>query len=99
MNGPVSGLTPAQDERLTLLIEECAEVIKVATKIQRFGYNSFHPLGIMSNRELLEHELGDVATARRLLEEASDVSVVKVEAAAAEKYKTVGSYLNHQGKA
>ena len=32
-----NGLTPAEDERLAMLAEECAEVIKIVSKIQRHG--------------------------------------------------------------
>ena len=36
-------LTPAEDERLAMLAEECAEVIQIVSKIQRHGYDSWHP--------------------------------------------------------
>ena len=33
-------LTEAEQERLVILAEECAEVIQVVAKIQRHGFNS-----------------------------------------------------------
>ena len=45
---------------LVKLIEECAEVSKVATKYLRFGENSKGPKEEKTNRELLEEELLDV---------------------------------------
>ena len=36
-------LSPAEDERLTVLAEECSEVIQAICKIQRHGYESFNP--------------------------------------------------------
>lgn len=55
-------LTSAQEERLYLLIEECAEVQHAATKILRHGMASHNPDAIRapSNRESLERELGDL---------------------------------------
>lgn len=45
---------------LVKLIEECAEVSKVATKYLRFGENSKGPKEEKTNRELLEEELLDI---------------------------------------
>jgi NTP pyrophosphatase (non-canonical NTP hydrolase) len=45
---------------LDILQEECAEVIVAASKINRFGANSFHPQGTKSNLARLEEEIGDV---------------------------------------
>jgi NTP pyrophosphatase (non-canonical NTP hydrolase) len=58
-----NGLTPAEHERLTMLAEECAEVIQAVTKIQRHGYESCNPFGpgVETNRERLLRELFDVA--------------------------------------
>ena len=38
MSSHFNKLTPAQAERLAILIEECGEVIQAATKILRHGY-------------------------------------------------------------
>lgn len=57
-------LDPAYQERLTLLMEECAEIIQVAAKIMRFGPESSspvpHPLGQETNSVLLGREIGDL---------------------------------------
>lgn len=54
-------LTPAQAERLAMLIEECGEVIQIAGKVLRHGYDSYHPDNpAVSNRELLGRELTDL---------------------------------------
>lgn len=45
---------------LTILQEECAEVILAISKIKRFGWDSIHPEGDTDNRTQLEQELGDV---------------------------------------
>ena len=68
-------LTPAEDERLAYLMEECGEAIQIIGKIMRHGYESYNPhkpeLG--SNRSLLQNELGDVLRAIRMLADAGDL--------------------------
>lgn len=54
------------DEKLVILIEECAEVIKAATKCLRFGYNHDEP-GYGNNSEILSSEIGDVLGMARSL--------------------------------
>lgn len=49
------------DNILTVLMEECAEVIKVASKIKRFGFKDSHPkTGNIKNYILLIEEFGDL---------------------------------------
>jgi hypothetical protein len=46
-----------RDEKLVILIEECSEVIKAATKCLRFGWSGNHPeYGV--NHEVLAEEVG-----------------------------------------
>lgn len=57
-------LTPAQDEVLTILIEECAEVIQAASKLKRFGLVENPPDYSYSgetNVSMLGKEIGDVS--------------------------------------
>jgi len=63
----IPDLTPAQYERLAILMEEAAEVIQIIGKIQRHGYESRHPDGGPTNREMLEKEIGHVNYAVNLL--------------------------------
>lgn len=49
-------------ERVLLVIlgEECGEIVQVASKIQRFGFESYHPNDPnTTNRDLLEQEIAD----------------------------------------
>ena len=64
-------ITADEDERLTFLIEEAAEVIQEATKIKRFGWSSYHPDDPkqQTNRERLQSEVADFLGAFRLLRE------------------------------
>jgi NTP pyrophosphatase (non-canonical NTP hydrolase) len=49
---------PNTREILTILIEECAEVIQAASKIQRFGWDG--EWKGETNQTALERELGDL---------------------------------------
>ena len=48
-----------REELLVILIEECAEVTKAVTKIQRFGWTTYWPhYGV--NSDVLAAEIGDL---------------------------------------
>lgn len=53
-------LTPYEREILTILQEECAEVIVAASKILRFGKDDSHPDSTVTNSNSLSLEIGDV---------------------------------------
>lgn len=96
---PFNSLSPAEAERLALLIEECGEVITAATKILRHGYESFNPLepgrGRLSNREALEKEIGHVDHAIHLMLTGGDINATKYMAASNAKSKTISRWLHH----
>lgn len=92
-------LTPAEQERLEILAEECAEVVQAVTKILRHGYESAHPdeRDGLDNRHYLGVEITDVyAAVFALIEyqdmEASYVDDDAIEAAAEKKLR----YSHHQ---
>jgi NTP pyrophosphatase (non-canonical NTP hydrolase) len=98
MDKPFNGLSPAEAERLYLLLEECGEVVQIVGKILRHGYESCHPddkTGT-TNRTLLEKELGDVAAAVTMMTDVSDVDWANVQLAAKSKLERVKKYLHHQ---
>ena len=72
-------LTPAQDERLSYLAEECAEVIQVVMKIKRHGFDSYNPFDNLrpTNRRLLKRELSQVQAAMNELIRMGDIDPVK----------------------
>jgi hypothetical protein len=52
-------MTLTRDDKLIILIEECGEVIKAATKCLRFGWDRISPTyGI--NHLVLAEEIGDL---------------------------------------
>lgn len=91
-------LTPAQLERLAILSEECGEVQQAIGKILRHGYASRNPNDVssLSNREMLEAEVGHVLYAVYSLWENQDILRYKTEAWAEKKRVAILSYLHHQ---
>jgi NTP pyrophosphatase (non-canonical NTP hydrolase) len=71
---PGTPCTPHQHELLTILIEECGEVITRATKAKRFGLDEKQPGQEHTNAERLAHEIGDVLVMIELCEERCGVS-------------------------
>jgi len=96
MTDHFNGLTPAQAERLAMLIEECGEVIQIAGKILRHGYDSYHPdRPHMTNRWLLQMELTDLFAVQNQIYAQDRVflpSSLSVDAAWAKKLR----YAHHQ---
>lgn len=91
-----NGLTAAEHERLSILMEEMAEATQVVGKILRHGYESHHPDNPdVTNRQLLEKELGDVEASLRMLVGANDVNTLSIDRHAAAKSKSIQQYLHH----
>lgn len=90
-------LTPAETERLALLMEELGEAQQAAGKILRHGYESTNPDGGPTNRATLERELGDVRHAMIRICAAGDLSKDHIHTWADEKAINVEKYLHHQG--
>lgn len=100
-----NGLTPAEAERLAVLIEEAAEVQQIACKILRHGYQSYNPDLIVnqrehgpkfSNREMLEKEIGHFSAAVHRMLSAQDLIVERVGFHERRKKDTGGQYMHHQ---
>lgn len=93
-------LTPAEDERLAFLMEECGEAIQVIGKIMRHGFDSRDPTVAASptNRRMLEKELGDIQTAILLLVEAMDVDEKRIVRRIPQKLEKFSRYQHHQSK-
>lgn len=72
-------LTPAETERLAILMEECAEVQQVIGKILRHGYDSVKPSTDETNQQVLERELGDLLVAYGLIADSGDIDVESVQ--------------------
>lgn len=90
-------LSPAQEELLYILSEECAEVVQITQKILRHGYESYSPMDPdgTPNISLLEKELGHVLNAIHLLVDKKEISLLNIEKAAANKRANINVYLHH----
>ena len=98
MNEHFNELTPAEAERLALLLEEMGEAQQIIGKILRHGYYSFHPKDETetANAALLAKEIGDVQAALKMMFDAKDISKDLVNESKAVKLKNVKRYLHHQ---
>lgn len=84
-------LTPAEAERLAILVEECGEVIQAAGKILRHGYDSDG----YDNRANLEKEIGDIVFITTLMTDRNDISAYRVLAYKHDKEANIHKYLHH----
>jgi hypothetical protein len=91
-------LTPAEAERLSLLLEEMGESLQIIGKIQRHGYESIDPTGRVqgTNRQLLQIELGHVMHAIQRMMHVGDVDAKAIFSAKTSGRINVNRYLHHQ---
>lgn len=91
----VNGLTPAQVERLSILMEECGEVVHACGKVLRHGYNNNHPLDQNSNNRIyLEDEVSDLLAAITLLVAGGDI-IKHSNYYIADRILKKGKYMHH----
>lgn len=93
-----NGLSPAEAERLALLLEEMGEAVQIIGKTLRHGYESYHPDTGEVNRNLLEKEVGDVLAAIDMIVTAKDVDPGQIDGHRRAKHINVRRYLHHQPK-
>jgi hypothetical protein len=90
-------LSPAETERLSILMEEMSEASQVIGKILRHGYDSYHPddPDQTSNRALLSREIGHVRFIVGEMCERQDISSFIMHGSAEKKKMTINKYLHH----
>jgi len=74
-------------EIMSILQEECSEVIQAVSKINRFGIDNYKPGKPKTNREHLEEELGDLLAMIELLEDNGVIDKDKTEIAKRAKFE------------
>lgn len=85
-------LTPYEREVLTILVEECGEVIQAATKLLRFGKEN-RPDNGAPNTEVLSTEVGHVREVINFAIELKLVSPSVAEMAKSEKRRRLHYYM------
>ena len=88
----------ARSERLTLLVEEAAEIVQAATKSIRFCLTSGHPTGGPANDSALERECGDLLSALRRLHDAGEVDLDRVCELGNQALSGKSAFMRHQPK-
>ena len=96
MTRTVPELSKSETERLTILAEECAEVIHIVCKILRHGYEETHPNGGPVNREILQQEMGDLQAIKNLMCESNDIDAKVIYNYCDKKRERLGRYTYHQ---
>lgn len=89
-------VTPRINEYLGILQEECAEVIQIVSKINRFGLYSVNPYegpNAKNNRVQLADEVGDIYAMILKLEEKGLFTRQQLEERAAYKHEKLQRYL------
>lgn len=90
---PAALPTPYQRELLTILMEECGEVVQRCSKALRFGLLEVQPGQELTNATRLAHEIGDVLKMVEVLEVADAISGVDVDDGAARKARNLVKYM------
>ena len=90
-------MTPAERERLIMLIEECGEVVHAASKCLRHGFDNHHPTTAhLLNREALGREVGDLLGIAGEMIERKDLSIATVNQSALTKWERAHRFTYHQ---
>jgi len=92
-------LTPAEAERVALLVEECGEIIQMGGKILRHGYESVNPfdgVNALTNRQRLQNEIGDLRAVIKLMIHNNDMLEGEIIVATQAKFKRMEPWLHHQ---
>lgn len=90
-------ITDKQEEALEILQEECAEVIQVICKIERFGIDNYYPNTVLTNKDRLNEEVGDLLAMVDILIDQGILSgpdVINAKHAKGEKLKTWSNLFN-----
>ena len=94
-----SHLTPAEEERLTLLQEEASEVIQAVSKIRRFKFDGVSPVNNpkgLTNRQRLTQEVADLAIAIQLIIDSGDIDSEEATKHKLAKTSALKEILQHQ---
>lgn len=89
-------VTPYQDEVLTILNEECAEVVQRACKSKRFGPHEIQPGQLFTNAWRLGLEVGDLLFMIELAKQAGLINEHAIAEGMRRKPQQLATYMRHQ---
>ena len=92
----IPGLSPAEIERLSMLAEECGEVVQAVGKVLRHGWDCSSPYGSRTNRVTLEREVGDVRAIVGLMLDSHDLHLAEVQTWQRRKRAAVPKWTHYQ---
>jgi NTP pyrophosphatase (non-canonical NTP hydrolase) len=81
-------------ESLTILSEECGEVVQVAAKCQRFGIDGINPVDNSTNRSRLTQEVGDLVCMIEILTELGILDQQQIQDCATIKRRKLEQWSN-----
>lgn len=92
-------MTNRQKHLLVIMMEECGEIVQGASKILRFGHNSYHPGSNETNEEHVLKEINDLLAVIEMtvgvpIEEVIDRELMAEKKERVEKYLEVSKQLN-----
>jgi NTP pyrophosphatase (non-canonical NTP hydrolase) len=87
-------ISDSSREIMDILQEECAEVIQAISKIRRFGLNNYKDNGLLTNREHLAEEIGQLFCMVKLLVRDNIVNIDEINAAQDEKTEKLKVWSN-----
>jgi NTP pyrophosphatase (non-canonical NTP hydrolase) len=90
-----NGLTEEEHEALSLLMEECGEVVQAIGKIMRHGLDSDHPGTLITNRDALAKEVSDVQCSIKILLRDGVIDQKKIDKARREKIRKLRTNFRH----
>lgn len=93
-------LTPAEEERLKVLIEECADLTRAASKALRFGWApvSVRDGMVFGNRQAVAEQVGNLRAAITIIYDADFIDFWRVvDEAERAKTERLKRYTYHQG--
>ncbi len=84
-----------KEEVLTILAEECGELIQAAIKVIRFGADECPPNSEEPNKTQLEREMGDVLAMMRLADEEVGLDLDRIIGFADAKLEKVEKFMRN----
>lgn len=84
-------------EEASEIIEALSRIIRMKSKIIRFGLTDYHPKNNKQNRDALEEEIGHFEAILEILIEQGTLSKNHINKVKQEKYDTLGNYYFPKG--